>query len=64
MINNARAESDARTARGGEAHALAQSHDYDTDADRRTDAEGSPFEENLDPRIPGGVAGPRKRDSV
>ncbi|KAK2626681.1 hypothetical protein QTJ16_003856 [Diplocarpon rosae] len=62
MINNARAESDARIARGGDICAPAPSNDYGEESDRRS--EGSQYDDEFDARQRGILAGPKARDSI
>ncbi len=67
MINNARAESDARSARSGEGGAAAKSSDYGEDSDRRSlrdsDGEGSVYDEDFDIGQRGGMPGSNTRDN-
>ncbi|OWP05717.1 homeobox domain-containing protein [Marssonina coronariae] len=62
MINNARAESDARMARSGELCAQAPSHDFGEESDRRS--EESQYDEEFDARPRSVLAGPKTRDSI
>ncbi|PBP27297.1 hypothetical protein BUE80_DR001514, partial [Diplocarpon rosae] len=62
MINNARAESDARMARSGEICAPAPSTDYGEESDRRS--EGSQYDDEFDARQRAVLAGPKTRESI